>query len=194
MAARIQTRTPLSKSFSQSFLPRARRLLRVIRGFSGQGQARNAHIFRGTPSIISTELNGVTSATFTNVHFRRTPAAGTWSTPQTGVCFNHIQAAVCLAAAARSHTFFSLAAICLFLFTWLRAMLANFLATVRGRLMGMECLSAPSTGGTISMAVMHSSPACLVTILILDHREAGFTLGTAELDAVETAGVGFDGA
>lgn len=77
------------------------------------------------------------------------------------------------------HTFFSLAAICLFLFTWLLAMLANFLATVRGRLMGIECLSAPSTGGTISKAVMHSSPALFVTIFIFDHFELELILGSA---------------
>ena len=89
------------------------------------------------------------------------------------------------------HTFFSLAAICLFLFTWLLAMLANFLATVRGRLIGMECLSAPSTGGTISMAVIHSSPACLVTILIFDHRELTLILAIEGLVVVVATGLGF---
>lgn len=77
------------------------------------------------------------------------------------------------------HTFFSLAAICLFLFTWLLAMLANFRATVLGRLIGIECLSDPSTGGTISIAVMHSSPVCFVTIFILDHLEVELVLGSA---------------
>lgn len=76
------------------------------------------------------------------------------------------------------HTFFSLAAICLFLFTWLLAMLANFRATVLGRLIGIECLSDPSTGGTISIAVMHSSPVCFVTIFILDHLEVELVLGS----------------
>lgn len=89
------------------------------------------------------------------------------------------------------HTFFSLAAICLFLFTWLLAMLANFLATVLGRLIGMEWVSAPSTGGTISIAVMHSSPACFVTIFIFDHLEEGLVFGMMELVAVVAIGVGF---
>lgn len=89
------------------------------------------------------------------------------------------------------HTFFSLAAICRFLFTWLLAMLANFLATVLGRLMGIECLSTPSTGGTISIAVMHSSPACFVTIFILDHLEDGLILGTAGLLVDVATGFGF---
>lgn len=75
-------------------------------------------------------------------------------------------------------TFFSLAAICLFLFTWLLAMLANFRATVLGRLIGIECLSDPCTGGTISMAVMHSSPVCFVTIFILDHLEVEFPVAS----------------
>lgn len=70
-------------------------------------------------------------------------------------------------------------------------MLANFLATVRGRLIGIECLSAPSTGGTISIAVMHSSPVCFVTIFILDHLEAGLILGTAGLAVVVSTGLGF---
>lgn len=69
-------------------------------------------------------------------------------------------------------------------------MLANFLATVRGRLIGIECLSAPSTGGTISKAVMHSSPDCFVTIFNLDHLEEGLILWMAELVVVGT-GVGF---
>lgn len=87
------------------------------------------------------------------------------------------------------HTFFSLAAICLFLFTWLLAMLANFLATVRGRLMGIECLSAPSTGGTISKAVMHSSPALFVTIFIFDHFELVLILGSAGFTVVVATGL-----
>lgn len=85
---------------------------------------------------------------------------------------------MCTFATLHVRTFFSLAAICLFLFTWLLAMLANFRATVLGRLIGMECLSDPCTGGTISMAVMHSSPACFVTIFILDHLEVEFTVGS----------------
>lgn len=70
-------------------------------------------------------------------------------------------------------------------------MLANFLATVLGRLIGIECLSAPSTGGTISIAVMHSSPACFVTIFILDHLEDGLFLGSARLAVVMATGLGF---
>ena len=69
-------------------------------------------------------------------------------------------------------------------------MLANFRATVLGRLIGIECLSAPS-GGTISIAVMHSSPACFVTIFILDHLEVGLILGTSELVADVTTRLGF---
>lgn len=70
-------------------------------------------------------------------------------------------------------------------------MLANFLATVLGRLIGIERLSAPSTGGTISIAVMHSSPACFVTIFILDHFEEGLILDTEGLAAVSSTGFGF---
>lgn len=69
-------------------------------------------------------------------------------------------------------------------------MLANFLATVRGRLIGIECLSAPSTGGTISIAVMHSSPACFVTIFILDHLEVALILGSAGLAVIVATGLG----
>ncbi len=70
-------------------------------------------------------------------------------------------------------------------------MLANFLATVLGRLIGIECLSAPSTGGTISIAVMHSSPACFVTIFILDHRDVELILGSTGLAVVVAAELGF---
>lgn len=70
-------------------------------------------------------------------------------------------------------------------------MLANFLATVLGRLMGMECRSAPSTGGTISIAVMHSSPAFFVTILILDHLEEAAMLEEQGLAAMLATGLGF---
>lgn len=98
---------------------------------------------------------------------------------------------VCIMSAVlHVHTFFSLAAICRFLFTWLLAMLANFLATVLGRLMGIECLSAPSTGGTISIAVMHSSPVCFVTIFILDHLEDELVLGTIGLLVDVATGLG----
>lgn len=70
-------------------------------------------------------------------------------------------------------------------------MLANFLATVLGRLIGIECLSAPSTGGTISIAVMHSSPVCFVTIFILDHFEVELIFGSAGLAVAVETGLGF---
>lgn len=70
-------------------------------------------------------------------------------------------------------------------------MLANFRATVLGRLIGIECLSAPSTGGTISIAVMHSSPACFVTIFILDHFELALILGSAASAVSVSTGLGF---
>lgn len=55
--------------------------------------------------------------------------------------------------------------------------------------MGIECLSAPSTGGTISNAVMHSSPARFVTIFIFDHFEVELILGSAGIAVAVATGL-----
>lgn len=55
--------------------------------------------------------------------------------------------------------------------------------------MGIECLSAPSTGGTISKAVMHSSPALFVTIFIFDHFEVALIFGSAGFTVAVATGL-----